>query len=55
MQEKQFTSTITLVFSGNEDCAVNQEEYRQKVKERFYEDYGIELSDNEITQIEEVQ
>jgi len=49
---KEFTSTIKIEFSFNNLEAENKEEYIEKLKNQFYEDFNIELSNGEITQIE---
>ena len=46
---KEYSSTITLTFGGNHFEAKSKEEYLELVKEDFYEQHGIELSDDEIT------
>ena len=49
---KEFTSTIKIEIGCNNLEAKNKEEYIEKLKDQFYEDFNIELSDSEITQIE---
>ena len=46
---KEYTSTITLTFGGNNLEAESKEEYLKLLKENFLEEYGLELSDDEIT------
>ena len=46
---KEYTSTITLTFGGNNLQAESKEDYIKLLKENFLEEYGIELQDNEIT------
>tara|TARA_R100000426_G_scaffold37160_1_gene29422 strand:+ start:67 stop:222 length:156 start_codon:yes stop_codon:yes gene_type:complete len=45
---KEYTSVITIKFGGNNLEASNKEEYIELIKERFYEDYGINLINEEI-------
>ena len=45
---KEYSSTITLTFSGNHFEAKSKEEYLELVKADFYEQHGIELSNDEI-------
>ena len=52
---KEYTSTITVTFSLNYNEAQSKEEYIEKIKSQFNEQYGIDLMDNEITNIEEVK
>ena len=50
---KEYYSNITIKFGGNNLEANSKEEYIELIKEQFYEDYGINLDDNEIEIIEE--
>lgn len=52
---KEYTSTVTVVFSLNYNEAQSKEEYIQKVKDQFSEQYEIDLMDCEITDVEEVK
>tara|TARA_R100000656_G_scaffold27813_1_gene24359 strand:+ start:296 stop:484 length:189 start_codon:yes stop_codon:yes gene_type:complete len=45
---KEYTSTITLVFGGNNENAKSEKKYKEIIKEKFYEEYNLELRDNEI-------
>jgi|TARA_R100000479_G_scaffold39922_1_gene17917 hypothetical protein len=49
---KEYTSDIKLIFSGNNHPADNKKEYLKKVKDQFYEDFGIKLEDEEIINIQ---
>ena len=51
---KTFYSNVTVSFGGNEFKAKNKSDYIKKVKESFYQEFGLELEDSEITDIEEV-
>ena len=51
---KEFESKVTLVFEGNSIEADSKEEYLEKLKELFYDEFNIELRDSEITEIVEV-
>jgi alanine-alpha-ketoisovalerate/valine-pyruvate aminotransferase len=51
---KEYTSTITVKFSLNYHEAESKEDYVEKIKAQFKEEYGLNLMDNEITEIEEV-
>ena len=51
---KEFSSVVTLSFHGNFCEADTKEEYVEKVKAIFYEEYGLKLLDSEITEIEEI-
>tara|TARA_R110001583_G_scaffold38420_1_gene124201 strand:- start:183 stop:347 length:165 start_codon:yes stop_codon:yes gene_type:complete len=50
---KEYYSNITIKFGGNNLEANSKKEYLELIKEQFYEDYGINLDDNEIEIIEE--
>jgi alanine-alpha-ketoisovalerate/valine-pyruvate aminotransferase len=52
---KEYTSTVTVTFSLNYNEAQSKEEYIEKIKSQFNEQYGIDLMDDEITDIEEVK
>jgi len=49
---KEYTSTITVKWSINNHVAVSEEQYRKKLKDQFHEQYGIILSEDEITDVE---
>ena len=53
MVAKEYTSKITLVFGGNNENAKSEKEYKKIVKEKFYEEYNLELRDDEIIVDEE--
>jgi len=52
---KEYTCTITLVFDGNKHEAESEQDYRDKVKDNFFEEFGINLIDKDISNIEESQ
>lgn len=52
---KTYTSVIKIEWAGNRGEAESKQDYIDKVIEQFYDDFGIELSPNEITNIEEKQ
>ena len=52
---KEYTSSITIKFSLNYHEAESKEDYIEKIKSQFREQYGLNLMDDEITQIEEAQ
>ncbi len=54
LMSKEFESKVTLVFEGNSIEADSKEEYLEKLKELFYDEFNIELRDSEITEIMEV-
>ena len=51
---KVYQSTITVSWGCNNHEAKSKKEYIQKVKDQFYEDFGIHLTDDEITDIEQI-
>ena len=52
---KEYTSTVTLVFEGNNYEAESIEQYIHHLKENFYESFNIVLADAEITNIQEIE
>jgi len=46
--KKEFTSVITIVFSGNSLECETKSEYIKKTKEQFSDDYNIDLTDDDI-------
>ena len=51
---KEFTCLVELSFSGNNYEADSVEEYKQKVKDNFLQEFDITLTDDEISCIEKV-
>jgi len=51
---KEYWSTITIQFGGNNLESKNKEEYKKQIKAQYYEEYGINLTDDEI-KIEETK
>ena len=47
----EYTSEVKICFGGNNHEAKSKEEYIKKVKVQFMEEFGIELTDSEITDI----
>ena len=52
---KEFNCLVEVFFNGNNFEADNVEEYKQKVKDNFIQEFDIALTDNEISCIEEVE
>tara|TARA_R110000823_G_scaffold69322_1_gene160414 strand:+ start:12 stop:179 length:168 start_codon:yes stop_codon:yes gene_type:complete len=52
---KEYTSTITLIISGNNITAQNKKDYIEKLKDNFKDDYNLDIYDEEIKDIEEVK
>ena len=52
---KQSTSIVTVEFAYNNRVAESKEEYIELLKEQYRDDYNIELSNSEITNIEEIE
>ena len=44
----EYFSTITVKFGGNNLECKNKEEYKKQIKAQYYEEYGINLTDDEI-------
>jgi hypothetical protein len=51
---KEFSSVVSIQFYGNNLEADNEADYIAKVKALFQEEYNINLSDDEIGEIEEI-
>ena len=49
----EYYCDVTVCWSGNNYTAKNKEEYIQGVKDGFLEEYGIVLTDKEISNIKE--
>lgn len=50
---KEFTCTIQIrPITFNNMEAKDEEHYKQLIKEQFYQDFNLELSDDEITDIQ---
>jgi hypothetical protein len=52
---KEYTCNITLRYGGNRHEAKNENEYKGKVKDSFYQETGIKLADADISGVEESQ
>jgi len=50
---KEFTCVVKLEFGGNNFEAKNEKDYKDKVRESFKNEFGIDLVDDEIKEIEE--
>jgi DNA replication protein DnaD len=51
---KTYTSVIKIEWAGNKEYAESKQHYIDKVIKQFYDDFGIELSPSEISEIKEV-
>jgi len=51
----EYTSTVTLIFGGNNLDAENIEEYKLKLKDNFLGTFGILITDDEITDINKIR
>ena len=45
---KEYWSTITIKFGGNNLECESEEEYKKQIKEQYHDEYGINLTDDEI-------
>jgi hypothetical protein len=52
---KEYASVVSIQFYGNNLEAENEADYIVKVKALFAEQYNINLSDDEIGEIEEME
>ena len=48
---KEFMCKVSLVFVGNNVEADNEDDYIEKVKGFYQEEYGLTITDDEITDI----
>jgi hypothetical protein len=55
MSIKEFACVVSVQFYGNNLEAENESDYIAKVKALFQEEYNINLSDDEIGEIEEME
>ncbi len=51
----EYTSTVTLIFGGNNLDAENVAEYKLKLKDNFLGTFGILITDDEITDINKIR
>ena len=51
---KEYTAVVTLAFAGNNIEAENREQYIQKLMDSFKDEFGIDIEEEEITEIREV-
>jgi len=52
---REYTSTVSIIFGGNNIDAKNEEEYRLKLKDHFLGTFGILISDDEISDIQTIR
>lgn len=52
---KEYTSTITISFNINNHEAISKKDYIDTLKLQFAEEYGIDLQDHEIKNIERIK
>jgi len=52
-EKKEFVCDVIVAFSVNNHEAKNIDDYKQKVKEDYHQQYNIWLTDSEIQNIEE--
>ena len=51
----EYTSTVTLIFGGNNLDAKDEEEYKLKLKDNFLGTFGILITDDEISEINRIR
>ena len=52
---KEYTAVVTLAFTGNYMLAENKEHYIQKLIGSFKDEFGIDVLETEITEIQECE
>ena len=48
-------SVVSIAFAGNNLEADSKEDYIKKLKDSFMEEFGLDIKDEEITEIEEIK
>jgi len=51
---KEFTAVVSVAFAGNNLEAENKEHYIQKLKDSFMDEFGLDIEDEEISEIKEI-
>lgn len=51
----EYTSTVTLIFGGNNLDAKDEDEYIHKLKDNFLGTFGILITDDEISEINRIR
>ena len=52
---KEFVCDVKIIFSGNNFECENKQEYIDRVKNQFLEEFNLHLSNDEIINIEEIK
>tara|TARA_B100001287_G_C22640782_1_gene510018 strand:- start:882 stop:1046 length:165 start_codon:yes stop_codon:yes gene_type:complete len=52
---EEFTAVVTVSFAGNNIEAKNKEDYIQKLKNSFMDEFGLDIEDEEISEIKEIR
>ena len=52
---EEFTAVVTVSFAGNNIEAKNKEDYIQKLKDSFMDEFGLDTEDEEISEIKEIR
>ena len=52
---KEYMSVVSIAWAGNNLEADSKEDYIEKLKDSFMEEFGLDIEDEEITEIEEVK
>ena len=52
---REYTSTVSIIFGGNNIEAKDEEEYRLKLKDQFLGTFGILISDDEISDVQTIR
>ena len=52
---KEYTAVVSVSFAGNNLEAENKEHYIQKLKDSFMDEFGLDIEDEEISEIKEIR
>lgn len=52
---KEYTAVVSVAFAGNNLEAYSKEHYIQKLKDSFMDEFGLDIEDEEISEIKEIK
>ena len=52
---KEYTSVVSVAFAGNNLEAYSKEHYIQKLKDSFMDEFGLDIEDEEISEVKEMK
>ena len=51
---KEYTAVVSVSFAGKQLGSENKEHYIQKLKDSFMDEFGLDIEDEEISEITEI-